>query len=435
MGQKSPSHRWRSLFVLAFGNTIDTTDGGLINALFPAIRQALHLNLETLGLFTAISRISRMIFGPLWALAGDRWNRKTLMFLVTGVWGVWTVLAGLAQNQEQLLILYSIGTIGTVAAEPLTASITADLFSSEERGKAFGALRGIGGVGFVLFAPVLGLFSQSPEGWRWAMFGMGGLSILSGILVLIFLKDPGRGASEAIHVSDDRIRKGDLRLLLTRPTIWLMAVSMLMVTSLVLFSFSVTFLVDVRGFTNAGGTFVLAFFAVGYIVSSFLGGLLGDWAHRRAGFKGRIVLMQVYLVIYAAMAFLCLQIAWPVWLYYPLFFIFGLISALGFPGAVMPLVSAVVLPEVRSTAFGFLFSFVQGGVAAALSLGVGWLAQRHGLLPVVFWLTTVPYLLNAAFWFLFYRTVPRDIDRTKAELKTRDELVVSSSHDYLLPHD
>jgi hypothetical protein len=63
---------------------------------------------------------------------------------------------------------------------------------------------------------------------------------------------------------------------------------------------------------------------------------------------------------------------------------------------------------------------VQGGVAAILSLGVGWLAQRHGLLPVVFWVTTVPYLINAVLWFVFYRTVPRDIARTADELKSRE---------------
>ena len=109
------------------------------------------------------------------------------------------------------------------------------------------------------------------------------------------------------------------------------------------------------------------------------------------------------------------------WAYYPLFFFFGLLSAIGFPGAVMPLVSSVVLPEVRSTAFGFLFSFVQGGVTAVLSLIVGWLAQRHGLLITVFWLTTVPYLVNAALWFVFYRTVPHDLARTEAEMNLRDQ--------------
>lgn len=427
MGQDSPRNRWRSLFVLAFGNTIDTADGGLINALFPAIRQALHLNLEMLGLFTALSRVSRMIFGPLWALAADRWNRKMLLFVVTGLWGIWTILAGFAQDQIQLLVLYSIGTVGTVAAEPLTASVTADLFPPAERGKAFGALRGIGGLGFVIFAPLLGLFSRSPEGWRWAMFAMGGLSVVSGILILLFLKDPGRGAAEDLRAPNERLHKGDLKLLAKNPTMWFMALSMVLVTSLVLLSFSVTFLVDVRGFSNAEGTFVLAVFAFGFIGSSFLGGFLGDRANKIASFKGRIALMQIYLVVYALMSFLCLQIPWPHWAYYPLFFSFGLVSAIGFPGSVMPLVSTVVLPEVRATAFGILFSFVQGAVTAALSLGVGWLAQRYGLLSVVFWMTTVPYLLNAGLWFVFYRTVPRDHEQTLAELKRRVALTQSAT--------
>lgn len=419
MPASPPRHRWRSLFALSFGNMIDTADGGLVNALFPAIRQALHLNLESLGIFTAISRVARMVFGPLWALAGDRWNRKTLMFIVTGVWGIWTLLAGFAQNEAQLMVLYAIGAIGVVAAEPLSASITADLFSPEERGKAFGALRGIGGIGFVVFAPIMGMLSQSPEGWRWAMFGMGGLSMLSGVLILIFVKDPGRGASEGLNHLEDRIHKQDLKLLATQPTMWLMALSMVFVTSLVLLSFSVTFLVDVRHFTNAEGTYVLAVFAVGYIFSSFLGGWLGDWAHRKAGIRGRVVLMQIYLVIYALMSFVCLQIEWAHWVYYPLFFLFGLLSAIGFPGAVMPIISSVVLPEVRSTAFGVLFSFVQGAVTAVLSLAVGWLAQRYGLLTTVFWLTTVPYLLNALLWFAFYRSVPRDLAATQAEMNRR----------------
>jgi len=408
---------------------IDTADGGLVNALFPAIRQALGLNLESLGIFTAISRFARMVFGPLWALAGDRFNRKTLMFIVTGVWGIWTVLAGFAQNEAQLMILYAIGAIGVVAAEPLSASITADLFPAEERGKAFGALRGIGGIGFVVFAPVMGLMSQSPEGWRWAMFGMGGLSIFSGILILIYVRDPGRGASEGLIHLEDRIHKQDLKLLVTQPTMWMMALSMVFVTSLVLLSFSVTFLVDVRHFSNAEGTFVLAVFAVGYIFSSFLGGWLGDWAHRKAGHRGRILLMQIYLVLYAVMSFVCLQIEWAHWVYYPLFFLFGLLSAIGFPGAVMPLISSVVLPEVRSTAFGILFSFVQGAVTAVLSLAVGWLAQRYGLLVTVFWLTTVPYLINALLWFAFYKTIPRDLKRTHDEMKRRGELAPEAAED------
>ena len=423
MSPLNPKQRWKNLLVLAFGNMIDTADGGLINALFPAIRTALHMNLETLGQFTAIGRLARMLFGPLWAMAADFWNRKLLMFIVTGIWGIWTILAGLAQNQTELMILYAIGAIGSVAAEPLTTAIAADLFPPGERGKAFGALRALGGFGFLVFAPLIGLFSRSPEGWRWAMFTMGGLSVLSGIIILIFLRDPGRGASESEGSIIKLPKKGQLMLIFRSPTVLLMATSMIFVTSLVLFSYAVTFLVDVRGFTNAEGTYVLAIYAGGFIASSLIGGLLGDWAARKNPRWGRIILMQLYLVAFSLMSFLSLQIAWSHWAYYLLFFLFGLVSAIGFPGAVIPLLSAVVLPERRATAFGFVFSFVQGIVATALSLAVGWLAQRYGLRSVVFWVTTVPYAFNALFWFAFYGIVPKEMAKIRVELASRREAI------------
>ena len=60
--------RWRGLFAMAFSFVIDNTEGGLINSLFPVIRDALGMSLSTLGIFSSISRFARMIFGPLWAM-------------------------------------------------------------------------------------------------------------------------------------------------------------------------------------------------------------------------------------------------------------------------------------------------------------------------------------------------------------------------------
>jgi hypothetical protein len=116
---------------------------------------------------------------------------------------------------------------------------------------------------------------------------------------------------------------------------------------------------------------------------------------------------------------LCLQIDWPHWTYYPLFFAFGLISAIGMPGSVMPLVSAAVAPEVRSTAFGLLFSFVHGGVTALLSVAVGWLGQNYGLPLTVLWLTTVAYALNAVLWVVAAKWLlppPNSAVKAQAEL-------------------
>src|SRR5687768_12841926 len=89
----APSGRWRSLTAMAFASVVDNSEGGLINTLFPVIRAALNLNLGALGLLISISRFARMLAGPLWAMLADRYGRKRVLFIVTGVWGIWTALA------------------------------------------------------------------------------------------------------------------------------------------------------------------------------------------------------------------------------------------------------------------------------------------------------------------------------------------------------
>jgi hypothetical protein len=80
------------------------------------------------------------------------------------------------------------------------------------------------------------------------------------------------------------------------------------------------------------------------------------------------------------------------------------------------MVTTVVLPQYRSTAFALLFSFVQGALAAILSIFLGELAQRFGLRPVMLWMVTIPYAINADFWFVFYKTYPRDQERLQQAL-------------------
>ncbi len=131
-----------------------------------------------------------MLFGPLWAMLADRYGRKRVLFIVTGVWGIWTAAAGLAQNFTQLLILYSIGVIGTVASEPIANGLLADLFDEDERGKAYGAMRTIGTGASLFITPFIGQLANVENGWRYGLFIKGAMSIFSGILILFLVKEP-----------------------------------------------------------------------------------------------------------------------------------------------------------------------------------------------------------------------------------------------------
>lgn len=409
--------RWAALVSMAVASVSDSLEGGLINTLFPVIQAALGLGLQHLGILTSLSRFGRMLFGPAWSMAADKWGRKKILVFVTGIWGLWTAAAGLAQNFTQLLVLYGIGVIGTVASEPIANGLLADIFPEEERGKAYGFIRFISVGGGVLLTPWIAQLAKIDDGWRMGMYVMGGLSLLSGILILIFVHEP-KYRTKTDDADFGKFNWSEVAVIFKTPTMLLLAGMLPFVTSLVLFAFFVTYFVKVRGFETSQAAILNATFMAGFAISSFLGGLLGDWFDRTFGPKGRVMLMQIYLVTFAVFSFLTLQIDWGQGIaIYVVVFLFGLVGSIGFSGCVLPMVSAVVPVEVSATAFAVLFSFIQGGLSAIMSLSLGFLAEKFGLPNTMLYMVTVPYAINAVYWFLFYKYYPQDVAKESAHLE------------------
>lgn len=407
MSETHKKKRWRSLTTLAFAQICENAEGGLVNTLFPAIRSSLGLGVDALGILSSVSRFARMIFGPLWSILADRIGRKRVLFIVTGLWGVWIAAVGLAQNFEQLLILYAIGVIGSVAGEPIANGLLCDLFEKEDRGKAFGSLRSLTSIGAVCLTPLIGQLANIPDGWRIGMFIMGGLSVLSGILIVFFVDEPPPRHSETKLPAVPWL---DILSLIKTPSFLLLAGMLPLVTSLVVSAFQVTYFVDVRGLSNSDSTILLAIYQVGWTISSFLGGMIGDIFQKKFGPNGRVALMQIYLLLYSAISYLFFQIDWGQGTaLYLMSFAYGLIGSVGFSGAVLPMVSAITPARLAATAFALLFSLLQGFFSAVLALAMGGLAKSLGLQTMVLWMVTIPYAVNALYWFLFYPFFPRDV--------------------------
>lgn len=405
--------RGRSVLALGFSQAVDNSESGLINTFFPLIRDAFSLNYSQLGIFTSMSMFARMIFGPIWAMAADRFGRKPVLLIVTGVWGLWTVAAGFAPSYTVLIVLYAISVIGTVASEPILNGLLPDLFRRSERGKAYGLVRGIGGGVAILLGPAIGQFGGNPEGWRWAMWAMGGVSVLSGVLILVWVREPEKKSTSA----DMLVEAGKFRLtnavkLFRIPTVAMLAVMLPLVTSLILLRFYSTFVVDERGFNVTTASYVMAVFSLGSMISAFVGGRLGDAFATRYGPRGRIILMQLYLITWSAIVFVTTQIDFGSdSMVYVMTFLLGLFFSIGFSGCVLPMVSTVVPPQLGATAFAFLFSLVQGFLTAVISVFLGRVADALGLERTFLYLVVLPYALNAVVWFAFYRIYPRDVAR------------------------
>lgn len=413
MGKKDkPKGRGGSLLALGFANIVDNQEGGLINSLFPIIRDALGMSISALGIFSSISKFARMIFGPLWSILADRYGRKKVLFFITGVWGIWTIFAGLAQSYQQYLILYTLGCVGTVASEPISNAIVSDMYKSGERSKAFGTLRFITTYAGIVITPIIAQLARIENGWRIGMFIMGGCSVISGLLILFLLKEPEKEKETPIEKKFEWKKVPDLFKI---PTFRLLGGTQIFVTSVALTAFMITFMVDVRGFETATANLVMMPFGLGIGISSLLGGFLGDWAEKKNPERGRIYLMQIYLVVFAILTFLALGIEWSVTGYLIIWGLVGLVYSIGFIGAVFPMVSNVIPHELSGTAFGILFSLVQGLFTALFSLGIGFLAERFGLGSAMIWVIPLPYLLNAVYWFLFYKPYPKDVAAAKGQ--------------------
>ncbi len=409
-----------AMFAFAIGTMSDSMEGGLVNTLFPVIMAALKLQIGDLGIISSLSKWARMLFGTMWAILGDRFGRKKVMVLMTGFWGAWTAAAGLAQNFTQLLVLYGIGVIGTVAAEPIQNGLMVDMFDEDERGKAYGTLRTIGVAASLLLTPLIGQLANVQDGWRIGMFIMGGISILSGILLMIFLKEPPRRVI-AGDPDAGKFKMSDLKEIAKIPTFWLMAVMLLFVTSMVFFAFMVTYFVKVRGWQTSTAAVLYTVFMAGFALGGLTGGVLGDLFQKKFGDKGRVMFMQLYLVSWAGATFLFTQVDWGfgpiVWV---VAFITGLIGSWGFSGSVLPMVGQITEPQYAATTFALLFSFIQGAITAIYLLLIGPLVQMLGSLDKVFlFMVVLPYAINAVFWTLFYFTYPKDVQRRKARMAAR----------------
>ena len=76
--------------------------------------------------------------GPFWGMLADRFNRKWILVIGTGIWGLWTSICGLATNYWQLLTVRVIACIGLGCLYPASFSILADSFGPKKAGERWG---------------------------------------------------------------------------------------------------------------------------------------------------------------------------------------------------------------------------------------------------------------------------------------------------------
>ena len=123
---------------------------------------------------------------PIYGKLSDMYGRKPLLLTGVGLFLLGSVLAGLSQNIEQLIIFRGIQGLGAGALFPIALATIGDLYSAKERGRyqgLFGAVFGLAS----LVGPALGGWLTDTFSWHLIFYVNLPIGLISIAIILLEL--------------------------------------------------------------------------------------------------------------------------------------------------------------------------------------------------------------------------------------------------------
>lgn len=314
-GGGSPRWAWVTFVILFAMNLLDYTDRNILTSLRDQIRADIpSISNERWGLLATIFLVSYSVFSPVMGWLGDRYRRTWLLAAGVSVWSLATVGSGLARDYGHLALARSILGIGEATYGVIAPTILLDLFSRETRSKlmsAFYLAMPLGAALGISLGPVI----AGASSWHSAFFIVGAPGLVAALVVL-FLPDPVRGASE--EVDADRLRQHETAGATREDYVDLMVNSSYTysVFGMAAYTFAIgglliwvpNYLFSTRGFPQkeAGAVLGLVTFASA-IVGMMSGGWLADrWAKTKPGalfvVPGMAMILSIPFVVLALLA-------------------------------------------------------------------------------------------------------------------------------------
>ncbi len=193
---KAGGRAWWVLGILTFVYVLNFLDRQLLSILAAPIQAELGVSDGQLGLITGLyfALFYCLIAIPVGWLA-DKTNRVAVVGIACMLWSAATIACGLARSYPQLVIARMAVGVGEAGGVPPSYAIISDYFPSGKRGRALG-LYNMGppigaALGVAFGASIAAAFS-----WRDAFIAIGAIGVGAGLAVLIFVREPKRGAAD-----------------------------------------------------------------------------------------------------------------------------------------------------------------------------------------------------------------------------------------------
>jgi MFS family permease len=189
-----PSPR-TALAVLTGLNFLNYLDRFIPAAILSSILSELGLSDAKGGSLQTMFILTMVFVSPFAGWLGDRAPRFRLAAVGVLVWSAATFGSGLAPTYAFLVLARAIIGVGEASYTVVTPSLLSDFFPTNRRGSALATFYAAIPIGSAL-GYVLGAQIATHYGWRYAFFVAGAPGAALALL-LLFLRDPPRGAQDA----------------------------------------------------------------------------------------------------------------------------------------------------------------------------------------------------------------------------------------------
>ncbi len=184
--------RWWILAVLIVSLFTVNLDNTIINVALPTLARDLHADMSQLqwmiDAYVLLFAGLLMTSGAL----GDRFGRRRVMLIGLVVFGLGSLASAFAPSADGLILLRAAMGVGGALIVPSTLSVTAHVFSAEERARAIGIWTGVAGLGIVA-GPVLAGWLLEHYAWG-AIFLINIPVVVVSIAGILYLVPEGRSA-------------------------------------------------------------------------------------------------------------------------------------------------------------------------------------------------------------------------------------------------